>query len=97
MAAVVMLGWLVAFAGGIWLVVVAFKESVLWGLGTLFVPFVGLAFAITHWQAAKTPFLINVVGVVIAMGAAVAAGMTGMPEAGMELGLRAIAEATAIG
>ena len=33
MVALVFLGWAVALVGGLWLVVLAFKESILWGLG----------------------------------------------------------------
>lgn len=50
---------LVSFAATIWLAVVAFRKSVLWGLGTLFVPFCSLVFAALHWQEAKKPFLVG--------------------------------------
>lgn len=50
---------LVSFAATIWLAVVAFRKSVLWGLGTLFVPFCALVFAALHWQEAKKPFLVG--------------------------------------
>jgi hypothetical protein len=58
-------GLAVAAVGGIWLIVVAFQESVLWGLGSLFIPLVGLAFVISHWDAAKRPFLINLGGALL--------------------------------
>jgi hypothetical protein len=62
-------GIAVAAVGGIWLLVVAFQESVLWGLGSLFIPLVGLAFVISHWDAAKRPFLVNIGGgLLIALG-----------------------------
>ncbi len=50
--------------GSIWLLVTAFQESILWGLGTLLVPFVGIIFVIMHWDAAKKPFLIWAAGFV---------------------------------
>ncbi len=56
------IGLLSAMIGGIWLLVVAFQESVLWGIGTIFIPLVGLIFAVTHWAEAKWPFLVNLVG-----------------------------------
>ena len=59
-------GAVVALAGGIWLLVVAFKESILWGIGCLLVPCVGLVFAIMHWEKAKKPFLIELAGVALA-------------------------------
>jgi len=58
-------GGIVGTVGGIWLIIVAFKESVWWGLGSIFVPFVSLIFAITHWAQAKVPFLITVGGLVV--------------------------------
>jgi hypothetical protein len=59
------LGLVVALVGAIWLIVLAFQKSVLWGLGSLFVPFVSLIFAVMNWDVAKRPFLIQVAGVVL--------------------------------
>lgn len=56
------IGFLIAFVGGIWLLIEGFKESVLWGVGMLLFGFVGLIFAVTHWEQAKKPFLLNVGG-----------------------------------
>mgnify|MGYP001821413435 FL=1 len=61
--------------GGIWLLIVAFKESIWWGLGSLFIPFVSLIFAVLHWSVAKTPFLISLLSIVMVI---VGAFMTGM-------------------
>jgi hypothetical protein len=50
---------LVTFAAFIWLVVVAFKRSVLWGLLVLFLsPIAAVIFAIKNWQESKKPFLV---------------------------------------
>ena len=54
--------------GGIWLVVLAFRESALWGLAALFVPFGKLAFVVTHWEEAKTPFLTSICATVVLVG-----------------------------
>lgn len=51
------IGFGISVVAGIWFLIVAFKQSVLWGLGCLFVPFVSLVFLIMHWQEAKRPFL----------------------------------------
>ena len=68
------IGLIISLVGGIWILVNAFKTSIWWGLGSLFVPFVSLIFLITHWAVAKRPFLISVAGLVLAIvGAAVAA------------------------
>ena len=59
------LGVALAFVGGIWIVVIAFKEHIGWGLATLFIPFVSLYYAITRWAACKTPFLISLAGIAV--------------------------------
>jgi hypothetical protein len=70
----VMLLSLVSSVAFIWLLVLAFRESVLWGLGVLFVPFFFIFFAIKYWDGAKRPFLIytgsavTMVIVFVAMG-----------------------------
>jgi hypothetical protein len=74
-------GLAVSAVGGIWLIVVAFQESVLWGLGSIFVPFVGLIFVIMHWNVAKKPFLINIGGALL-MVLGVVLGGTGNAGAG---------------
>ena len=69
MIALFYVGLLVSVVAGIWLLVVAFKTSVWWGLGSLLIPFVALIFVIMHWQVAKKPFLWNLLGgVLIAVG-----------------------------
>ena len=45
---------------GIVLLVIAFKESVPWGLGCLFLPLVSLVFVALHWDQSKYAFLWNV-------------------------------------
>jgi len=51
----------VAFAAYVWLLVVAFKESALWGvLVLLFSPITAIIFAVKYWNEAKKPFLVYV-------------------------------------
>lgn len=72
-ALLIILGFIVAAVGGIWLLVVTFQESILWGIGALLVPLVSLIFVITHWEESKKPFLINVAGLILViLGAAIA-------------------------
>ncbi len=59
------IGGIIMLVFGIILLVKAFQESVLWGLGYLFVPFVGLVFIIKFWDICKKPFLYSLVGVAI--------------------------------
>ena len=53
----------------------AFRTSLLWGFGSLFIPLISLIFIITHWSDVKKPVLINF-GVV---GAFLLLGYLGMP------------------
>jgi hypothetical protein len=55
-------GALISIVGGLWLLLVAFRESVAWGLGVLFVPFASLVFVFRHWGVAKWPFLFSLLG-----------------------------------
>ena len=70
MYALLIVGAIISLVGGIWLLVVAFKESVWWGLGSFFLPFVSLIFVVMHWQVAKKPFLISLAGAVLCVIAA---------------------------
>ena len=65
--AILIITGLIAFAANIWLLIVAFQRSVLWGLAVFFIPFAALVFAVMYWQDAKKPFLIMLVAS-IAMG-----------------------------
>lgn len=60
-----LVGALIACVGSIWLLVKAFQTSILWGLGSLFVPFVQLIFVIMNWAECKKPFLILLGGAVL--------------------------------
>ena len=55
--ALLIVGFIIALFYGIQLLILAFRTSILWGLGYLFIPFVALIFVIVHWDEAKTPFL----------------------------------------
>lgn len=59
------LGVLLSLVGSLWIVVNAFRTSVLWGLGTLFVPFVSLIFALLNFAGNKIPLLLCVLGLVL--------------------------------
>ncbi|MEN6670460.1 hypothetical protein AAJP47_08810 [Psychrobacter sp. B38] len=47
------------------LIIIAFQESVLWGLLYLFFPFANLYFIITRWQECKSPFLKTLIAVAL--------------------------------
>ena len=57
-------GAALAVIGGIWLLVVAFQESALWGVGCLLFSPISIVFVIMHWEEASKPFLVQLAGVV---------------------------------
>ena len=59
------IGAIVSLIGGIWFLVVAFRQSVWWGLGCLFIPFVSLVFLIMHWRDAAKPVFVSLLGTVL--------------------------------
>jgi len=70
---IMVLGAIGALVFWIQILIVAFKKHIGWGLGSLFIPFVGLVFVFMNWQETKTPFLrglicvaVQIVGMVIA-------------------------------
>ena len=71
----VWVGLIVMLVGGLVFLISAFRESILWGLGVLFLPFVSLIFLIVHWHRAKDGFFLQLYGLiavllgVFAMGA----------------------------
>ena len=57
------IGLIIAVVYGIILLIKAFQTHILWGLGSLFVPFVSLVFVIMHWDIAKKPFLMGLISI----------------------------------
>jgi len=68
-------GACVAMVGAILLLVAAFRQSIVWGLVALFVPFFGgVVYTCVHWAEARAGFLANILGTGICM-----AGLYTMP------------------
>mgnify|MGYP001332559126 FL=1 len=63
MEAFVYFGLVVFIIGGLGTLIAAFKTSILWGLGCLFIAPVSLLFLIMNWGVAKNPFFLQLVGV----------------------------------
>ena len=63
----VTLGFILWVIGNIWILVRAFKTGLWWGLGSLFIPLVGLVFALLHLRDTWKALLIEVAGVVIVL------------------------------
>jgi hypothetical protein len=55
-------GLILLGAGAIWLLIITFTESVLWGLLSLLLPVVGLIFVALNWQITKRAFVLELVG-----------------------------------
>ena len=65
MSAMLLTGYIIVVLGGLWMLVVIFQTSVVWGLLSILVPFVSLLFVIMHWDDTKRPFLVQLVGLVL--------------------------------
>ena len=75
-----MLALLVTSVCGIWLLVLSFRVSVLWGLAVFFIPFAVVVFAIKFWDQCKKPFIGHLggsVAAVVFIMLAVASGVGG--------------------
>ena len=57
-------GFFTILIGSLLFIISGFRESIWWGLGILFVPFVDLIFLIMRWNVAAKPFGIRVLGMV---------------------------------
>lgn len=66
-AVMMLLGSLLLLVGGVMMIVNAFKTSLAWGLGVLFLWPVGLYFLAKNWQENKKPFFIQLAGLAILM------------------------------
>ena len=49
----IIVGITLALVGDVMIIMQAFKISLLWGLGTLFLPIIGLIFIIMYWDKTK--------------------------------------------
>lgn len=58
-------GSIILLIGLLILLIQAFKQSALWGLAVLLIPFAGIVFAIRFWEQARNGFLVFIVGLLI--------------------------------
>jgi uncharacterized membrane protein len=60
------LGIVVAMVGNLWLLVLAFRQNIWWGLASVIIPFVLYVFVIQFWgERVKTPFFIALTGIIM--------------------------------
>lgn len=69
------LGLVVALIGYVKFLTVAFKRSLWWFFGCLFIPFVHIAFLLLNWKATAKPFGISLLGLLLAGAGAGLAGI----------------------
>ncbi|GAA5019606.1 hypothetical protein GCM10023206_33880 [Acinetobacter puyangensis] len=65
MTFLVYLGLIIFVIGGIGFLITAFKTNILWGLACLLLAPVSLIFLILHWNVAKNPFFLQLVGMAV--------------------------------
>jgi len=76
-AVLLLVGGVIMLVGSLMFVVNAFKVSVAWGLGVLFLAPVGLVFLVKNWKESKVSFLIQIGGLALV----VAGALLGSPVA----------------
>jgi hypothetical protein len=60
------LGMLFGIIGGLWLLVLAFQESIMWGIACFLLPGAALVFAVMHWgSSAQEAFMLQVVSIML--------------------------------
>lgn len=75
-----LVGGLLSTAAGLWLIVAAFRESVLWGVCVLLVPFAALVFVFMKWRVAAKPFLLSLLAICLMFAGFVMAAQNMQPE-----------------
>ena len=56
------IGYIIMLISWGWIVVIAFKDSLMCGLLFSFIPFYSVYYIITRWEKSKEPFIIHLVG-----------------------------------
>jgi hypothetical protein len=60
---VMLAGAVMALFGSVRMLISAFRKSIIWGLGCIFVPFCSLIYLIVDWENAKSGFFLHLKGV----------------------------------
>ena len=63
-------GGLAVVVGGIWILILAFQESIGWGIAVLLFTPATIAFIFIHWDKSKKPAVIYLLGVFLMVGGA---------------------------
>ena len=57
------LGLALIIIGGIGFLIASFRTSILWGIGCLLFYPISIVFLILHWDVAKNPFFLQLIGI----------------------------------
>lgn len=74
MVALLYIGLIILIIGGIGLLIAAFRTSILWGIGLILIAPAAIVYTILHWQEAKNPFLLQLLGLAILLVGSYAGG-----------------------
>ena len=66
------LGYLLAFLGSLWIIILGWQRNILWGVICFLVPIVQLVYVAAHWKESKEAFLLQIAGLVLVIIAALA-------------------------
>jgi hypothetical protein len=69
------LGWVLEFLGGFWIIILGWQRNILWGVVCFFVPIIQLMYVALHWKESKEAFYLQIAGFVLVILAA----LTGVP------------------
>lgn len=62
-----MIGGLMSFIGSIWVLVLAFRRHIGWGLAGLLIPFALMVFGVMNWSETQEGMMLTIVGTVVTM------------------------------
>jgi hypothetical protein len=55
-------GYALCFLGGLWIVILAWQEGILWGIGCLLFPVLQLVYVALNWKKTKSAFFLLLAG-----------------------------------
>ena len=63
-------GWLLAFLGSLWIIILGWQRNILWGVICFLAPVIQLVYVAAHWKESKDAFFLLVSGLVLVILAA---------------------------
>ncbi|MGA9482905.1 MAG: hypothetical protein WBV48_13330 [Candidatus Acidiferrales bacterium] len=70
--ALLAIGYLLAFLGSLWIIILGWQRNILWGVICFLVPIVQLVYVAAHWKESKDAFFLQIAGLVLVILAALA-------------------------